>query len=279
MESFNLVCIEDRLWCVTTPTGMGAYDFEFERYFSCRHVWNVDQPVLAVARMGAAQDYARRFEELAELGIRLIHSPEDYARSSELPAWYSSLVDLTPRSLWFEHFPTVEEVERHFRWPVFIKGQRQTNRHRADQCVIRNPDHLLRLQAQWRGEPILAWQRVVCREFIPLRPVAIPAPGNLQRSFEFRTFCWHGRCVGIGPYWIGESYALSNDERQSAVELAETAARRMALPFLVVDVAQARDGRWWVIEINDGQDSGYAGVNPMLMWRNVLDIAEAAGTG
>jgi hypothetical protein len=54
--------------------------------------------------------------------------------------------------------------------------------------------------------------------------------------------------------------------------VAGEAARRLAIVFLVVDVAQAADGRWIVIECNDGQESGYAGISPLGIWQNVLGI-------
>jgi hypothetical protein len=41
------------------------------------------------------------------------------------------------------------------------------------------------------------------------------------------------------------------------------------IPFGVVDVAQARDGRWIVIETNDGQMSGLSCVNPDELYDNM----------
>jgi hypothetical protein len=40
--------------------------------------------------------------------------------------------------------------------------------------------------------------------------------------------------------------------------------------FLVIDVALATDGRWLVIECNDAQESGYAGVLPLTVWTSLL---------
>lgn len=51
---------------------------------------------------------------------------------------------------------------------------------------------------------------------------------------------------------------------------------RLGVPFLVVDVAQTEAGRWIVIECNDGQESGYAGVQPRALWRRILDIETLA---
>ena len=54
------------------------------------------------------------------------------------------------------------------------------------------------------------------------------------------------------------------------IAVAEDAATRLRVPFLVVDFARTLDGRWIVIECNDAQESGYAAVHPASLWRSVL---------
>lgn len=269
-DGASLLQLEGKLWIVARPTGVPIYDFTFEHMFACRHAWRLNEPVTAIARMGTAEDYAQRYADFAAMGIRLVHTPDTYALTSHLPLWYPRLEGLTPRSVWFDVLPSAGEVEAHFDWPVFIKGERQTNRHSRKQSIIESRSHFEEVMAQWRREPILAWQRVVCREYVPLRMVTADDGHGLPRSFEFRTFWWRHQCVGIGRYWLSESYAANATELAAIERVAGEAARRLDVSFLVVDVAQTQQGEWIVIEVNDGQDSGYAGVNPMVMWRNVL---------
>jgi hypothetical protein len=116
----------------------------------------------------------------------------------------------------------------------------------------------------------LRWQDVVCRRLAPLRPVEDPDPERIPSSFEFRSFWWRGELAGIGRYWWqGRDYSLSRTEELLAVATAREAARRVDVPFLVVDVAQQIDGTWIVVECNDGQESGYAGASPFAMWQAV----------
>jgi hypothetical protein len=67
------------------PTGMGRYDFAFEQFFACRHPLYRDGVVRAVARMGATGDYPARYARLLGEGVRLVHTPADYERTSQLP--------------------------------------------------------------------------------------------------------------------------------------------------------------------------------------------------
>jgi hypothetical protein len=56
------------------------------------------------------------------------------------------------------------------------------------------------------------------------------------------------------------------------MRLAREVAERISVPFLVVDVAQTVEGRWIVIECNDGQESGYAGVAPIALWNRLIEV-------
>jgi hypothetical protein len=272
-EDEDLIRVEDTLWVLSRRVGLPVYDFDFSRYFTCRRPWQRPDTITAVARAGAYENYNQRQAELAAEGIALIHSPDEHARASELPCWYPLLEDLTPRSVWFDRVPDVREVTAAFQWPVFVKGQRQTSRHRRSLSIIDGPEAFDRAMATFRQDPILGWQKIVCREYLRLRPVEDTAPDRIPTSFEFRTFWWRGELVGLGRYWWeGKSYAPSEDERGAAVGIAGEAAKRVNVAFLVVDVAQTEAGRWVVIECNDGQESGYAGVPPFALWQAVLAI-------
>jgi len=232
-----------------------------------------------IARVGVWNDYAERYLELEGHGVRLVQSPEQHLLATELPHGYPRLTDLTPRSVWFDERPDAETVERLLGWPVFVKGERQTSRHRKSLSIIEGPEQFRRAMDAYAKDSILHWQRVVCRELRPLRRVEEGAPDRIPSSFEFRTFWWRGELVGWGPYWWqGSPYTMTADEQREALGLGREVARRLAVPFLVVDVAQEVSGRWTVIECNDGQESGYAGASPFALWQNVLDVERARAT-
>lgn len=128
----------------------------------------------------------------------------------------------------------------------------------------------------YESDSILQWQPVVVREYVPLRHVEDVDPSRIPSSFEFRTFWWNGRCVGAWRYWWqGKPYTWTSTEREDALRLGTIVAERLQVPFLVVDLAMTADGRWIVIECNDGQESGYAGVAPLGLWSSVLQQVTA----
>lgn len=257
---------------ITSPTGTPIYDFDFRQYFNCRTPYHVVDELPGVARIGAFEDYCSVFEEALTNGIRLINTPEEQERSSWLPGWYPLIAEHTPRSRWYPEIPEFDEIAAEFALPVFIKGARQTSRHQAAASVIRDRGDYERAIAIYRADSVLHWQRFVCREFVPLRKVEGDAGMKVAPAFEFRTF-WYGRqFLGAGRYWYAvPEYRWTEQERNDALTLAEKVAIAVDCGFLVVDLAMTQDGRWIVIECNDGMESGYAGVSPFLLWRQLLD--------
>lgn len=272
-SSYSLVLVENALWVATRPTGMRRYDFEFEQFFACRHPFRREGVVRAVGRMGATGEYADRYHRLLGEGVQLVHTPAEYELTSQLPTWYPLIADLTPRSFWFDRRPSAGEVGAAFGWPVFVKGARQTSKHQRHLSILESPEAFERAMDAWAADPILGWQQVVCREFVPLRLVGEQSGATLPRAFEFRSFWWGSECVGIGPYWVDEHYELTPHDRASALAVAGEAARRVGVQFLVVDVAQTATGEWLVIECNDGQDAGHAGITPLFMWRRIVELS------
>lgn len=275
-EQLDIFQLEDSIWIASAETGLAVYDFSFQTYFACRRPWERPSALTAVGRFGVTTNYRELYLKLKSVGISLIHTPEQYHLCSELTEWYPKLSDLTPRSVWFSTLPSVSEVKYLFDWPIFVKGSRQTSRHSAELSIIHSPKQFERMLEVYQNNPILHWQPLVCREYVNLRSVPGKTGEKIPPAFEFRTFWWYGVCVGAGPYWAAYSnYQWTRVEEYEALSVAQTAAERLKVPFLVVDIAQTIDGQWIVIECNDGQESGYTGIAPISLWQTIVDIEKS----
>src|SRR4051794_31097082 len=91
----DLLLVEDAVWVLTAPVGLPIYDFNFDLFLNCRRPWRRSQPIEVVARIGAFGDYLGTFGSLMQVGLRLIHTPEEHKRCSLLPFWYPLLEGLT----------------------------------------------------------------------------------------------------------------------------------------------------------------------------------------
>lgn len=274
LEDLDIFLLEDVVWVIAAKIDVPRYDFPFETFFACRHPVYRPQLIEAIGRFGVTEDYDDLHSVLKSDGISLVHSPQQHQLASELIHWYPLLEDITPRSLWFDVPPVAEEVEKHFSYPIFVKGSRQTNRHKASLSIIRCRSEYDNVASAYRDDQVLHWQSFVCREFVELRSVPVKQKTEkIPPSFEFRTFWWRGECVGSGVYWADfAAYSWTDAEKSAALEVARKAAERLSAVFLVVDVAQTTTGEWIVIECNDAQESGYAAVAPISLWQNIVDI-------
>ena len=266
----NLVLLDNKLLILSAKVGLPVYDFDFDLYFTCSHPYQIEGEQPCVLRAGALDDYASEYAEQLTRGIRLVNSPEQHERASELVHWYPRLQHLTPRTMVFDSLPSAAVIEAHFSWPVFMKGSRQTAKHALDLSVIRSAAQYEIAAAKYKTSPILHWQKPVIREFVPLMPVAGGIPGQITPSLEFRSFWWHGECVGWGRYWYQRPHYASTD-MAVGLDIAREAAQLMQVPFLVVDFAKTLAGDWIVIECNDAQEAGYADVDPRKMWWAILE--------
>ncbi|MFC0019005.1 ATP-grasp domain-containing protein [Roseibacillus persicicus] len=252
------------------PVGVPVYDFDFRAFFDCRTPYEFAEGIPAVARIGAIDDYSRFFAQCEADGLRLVHTPTEHTRCTTLSEWYPLIQELTPRSMWYQQPPTFAEVEANFTLPVFVKGSRQTSKHQAAASIIRSSEDFATALKIFKSDPILHWQDFVCRELLPLRPIAGGAKGKIPASYEFRTFWWRGELVGAGRYWFeAESYDWTNLERQEGLAVAKRAVDAVDCAFVVIDLAQTTEGRWVIIECNSGMESGYAGASPFAIWEAI----------
>jgi hypothetical protein len=165
----DVFCLEDLLWIVAEPTGSPTYDFAFEQLFRCaRPLYRPDR-VSALARVGARVDYQRLFDTLAQSGVDMLHTPDIYYRRSDLRGWYPLLADLTARTQVYDAWPVAEKVGSDLGWPVFVKGVRQTSRHRLQLAWARSPVEFEALGEWYRTDRILSGQPIACRQWLHLR--------------------------------------------------------------------------------------------------------------
>jgi len=274
MASFDdALQLAPSLSVVTRRTGIAAYDFDFRRYLPVSSVWDFRRAGPVVLRVGPIDDYRTLTAELVEAGARLLLSPEQHVRVSHLPAWYPLLEGLTPRSVVYETVPSSAEVGGTLGWPVFIKGSRQTNRHKASTSVARSPADFERIRQAWRHDDILHWQQMVCREWLRLAPVGEPVGDVVQPSMEVRTVYFRGELAAAGAYWSDHPWRPTPAQLDGALEVAKEAVRRLDVPLVAVDLAVDVEGRWWVVECNDAQECGVAGMSPLVMWQTIQSIA------
>lgn len=153
----DLMLIDDAVWILAQKTNNPAYDFAFDAVMACRRPWHRPDDIIAVARVGAPENYDTLYKQMSECNINLVNSPRQHLNGSELPEWYPCLEDVTPKSAWFDSPPQSVEVAELIGWPVFVKGAWQTSRHDPRKCIARNATEYEVLVEEYRRDSILSW--------------------------------------------------------------------------------------------------------------------------
>lgn len=272
-KDINLFQLEGCLTIAERKTSVSTYDFDFRQFFQVKSLRFANQTPPLILRTGAIGNYKDAFNHYQHMGFSPVNNPEEHLRASVLPEWYPIIKDLTIRSIWFEQLPDVETVEKELGWPVFIKGERQTNRHQLNTCVAHSREMFQTICELWKTDPILKWQKMVCRTFVHLEKSGEGLRTDVQVSTEFRAFTWHTTLLSIGPYWPQSHIrTLNGADEVKVLQLIKAVTSRINVPFLVIDVGRLTNGEWIVIELNDAQESGYAGNFPFQLWKKLTEL-------
>jgi hypothetical protein len=204
--------------------------------------------------MLASHRYAALAAALAERGTRLRTGPEQYRRGHELPGWYPALTDLTPVSTWTTGTDRAAFDDARTRLgpgPAVLRDYTKSMKHHWHEAAY-IPD---------LSDAAAAWS--VAQRFAYLRGDDL-TDGFVLRRFEPFTG------AEVRTWWIDGTCRLvtahpdTPDQPVPAVDLTtlEPVMAGLGLPFVTVDLALRRDGRWRVVELGDGQVSDWPTSEP-----------------
>jgi hypothetical protein len=197
--------------------------------------------------MLSSRPYAAFAAALADRGTRLRTNPEQYRRGHELPSWYPAMTEFTPESAWTTGTDRAAFDAARIRLgtgPAVLRDYTKSMKHHWHEAA-----YLPEV-----ADAAAAWS--VARRFAELRGEDL-AGGFVLRRFEpftgaeVRTWWINGICRLI------TAHPDTPDQPPPAVDLTALAPviAGLGLPFVTVDLARHRDGRWRVVELGDGQVS------------------------
>ena len=207
-------------------------------------------PATAVYRgwMLSSPAYEGFAAALAERGVTLRTSPEQYRRGHELPGWYAALEGFTPASVWTRGADRAAFDEARARLgagPAVLRDWTKSMKHYWHEAAY--VADLADAGAAW----------AVADRLHELRGDDF-AGGFVLRRFEQFTG------AEVRTWWVGGVCRLVTAHPDTAdqpppadVEVRPLAAAvaGLGLPFVTADLVRHADGRWRVIEVGDGQVS------------------------
>jgi hypothetical protein len=195
-----------------------------------------------------AEEYAAVAVALRALGTTLRTGPDQYRRAHELPGWYASLEEFTPRSAWTEgaardEFDAVRASMG--SGPAVLRDYTKSMKHYWHEAMF-IPD-VADADATW----------AIVTRFLELRADSFVG-GLVLRRFErfagaeVRTWWVNGDCALTTAHPDTPDMPLPEEPDPGRIR---DAVGELDLPFVTVDFARRHDGVWRVVELGDGQVS------------------------
>lgn len=240
------------------------------------------QPALFLGFIPTPERYAELSAAVAAKGYEVVVAPTAHRQMLEVDLSAKALGELTPPLVVIEDAADAVRVAAPLGFPLFLKGVVQSlKQHGLDACVATDAATLEKLARVLLGRQQHTRGKVIARPFLKLRHVRTSGLG-FPLGREYRAVAFRGALLDVGAYWEGSDSltALSTDEARAVKALVEAASARLASPLIGVDVGQAEDGRWWVIETNDPQFMGTSQLNPLVVWHRLFAALTApSGNG
>ncbi|PSJ37874.1 ATP-grasp domain-containing protein [Allosphingosinicella deserti] len=217
-----------------------------------------EEPGKAVYRgwMMSADAYQALYTTLEARSVSLMTSPSEYAACHHAPGSYARLAEWMPLTIWIEDGSrddnqAVQAVAAAFgHSSVILKDwvKSQAAGYWSEACFIADaadPRAVERTISRFRdlqGDSLVGG--LVFKRYVPLLPSGMPA-------HEYRAFVIKGYLVGCWPR-SAEAANLEPPPR----DLLEQVAAHIPSPFASADFGRDESGRWWLLEVGDGQVSG-----------------------
>ncbi len=196
--------------------------------------------------------------DIANLGSRLINSYAQHLYVANFD-YYEDLADVT-----FRTWMRLSDVPFSLRdKPLVVKGR--TNSRKFDwttHMFAKDFASASRIAYELGKDGLIGGQGVIAREYVPLETFELSVTG-LPFTNEWRIFYYRGKQLAWGYYWgliddWAPVHAAQPDFLVTGLPFADEVAQRLVdkIPFVVIDIAKTADGRWMVVELNDGCQAG-----------------------
>lgn len=231
---------------------------------------------MVIGRYSCLPYYHELVDDLAYLDARLVNEQwmHEYIASGD---YIYDIAEYT--------FPTWSRMEdipaRYHQYPFVVKGRTNSRKWQWNTHMYApNFAALGDLSAELMNDPLIGPQGLIYRQYIPLDTLETGING-LPMTNEWRIFYWKEQYLVHGFYWgilddLDAIPRLEPDFLENGLPMANKVASRIAenASFFALDIAKTQEGRWMVVEVNDGQQSGLNGtIDPHLFYQNLAKCA------
>lgn len=221
-----------------------------------------------VARYSCLPYYNELTKDLTARNCTLINSLNQHNWIAKFE-WYDAIKEYTPQT-WFSE----REVRLSgYEGPFVIKGKTNSRKHQwRTHMYAANIDELYRVANELHNDGLIGYQDLIYRKFEPLETFEYGLNG-LPFTNEWRFFLYKQEIIAYGYYWATAEKTDWPSDIESILLVKKLAAICSNYTnFYVLDVAKTQEGKWILIEVNDGQMSGLSCIDGDLFYKNLNEI-------
>lgn len=226
---------------------------------------------LVIGRCCMVPFYKEVARDIELAGGRCINSYKQHMYVADLNNYVEDLKEFTPRT-----WDDLSRIPRDIG-PLVLKGETNSKKHAwATHMFAPDWQSAGDVYARLTQDGLIGDQKIYIREYVPLVKLG-ESIGGCPISKEFRIFVYDEEPIAAGFYWhaFEDDVIAQGNSIPDTTEIPERFVEDVLIrvgrkvPFYVIDVAQGVDGRWWVIELNDGQQSGLSANDPRKLYANL----------
>lgn len=211
---------------------------------------------------------------IKELGSELINTYRQHRYVADIQNWYYDLEMVTPAT-WFK----LEDVPQRMSdyGSYVLKGETNSRKFQWDTHMFaRTYADITKVHSNLLADSLIGSQNICIRRYVPLRQVGTRIDGRPVTE-EYRIFILDGKVLTKDFYW-SEYYDVvefkDQDHHNIPQDLIDYIIESVgdSIRFYVADVARTNTGKWIVIELNCGGQSGLSLCDPAILYENMSKI-------
>jgi hypothetical protein len=208
--------------------------------------------------------------DLAERGCSMIGDTTAHRSIADIRCW-AHVLDTFPT--WFRMEDVPDDA-----YPVIIKGSTNSRKNKwAEMMWCPDKVTMIANYIKHQQDGFFDGQEIYIRKYVPLYRYMTDDISGLPITHEIRYFVLDGHIIDSGFYWQNHiddilAKGLTSSDGSAMVALRpgmewlqkqiDAVCDTIGDAFVVLDVGLGEDGRWHVIELNDGCMSGLSCIEP-----------------
>lgn len=228
-----------------------------------------------IGRYSCLPYYHELSEDLKNLDSQLINSLYEHQYIANFDYYYDIQKYTFPTWFQLSDIPYSKREQ-----PIIVKGKTNSKKFQwKTHMFAENFKAAVHLGAELSNDPFIGPQGLIFREYVPLETFEIGV-NDIPMTNEWRIFFYKNTLITYAYYWgilddLSIIEKIKPDFIDNGIPFAKEVAKELSefTNFFVLDVAKTKEGKWIVVEVNDGQQSGLNGlVDPEELYKNLSAV-------